>query len=219
MIQRIFALFASIALVGCASGPVKLPIDNLAASEKTPVEDLRPNSEGMRDIFSLMITSDRYGYARLAQDITDPSGPRLFSHRLQEKYGTEAVPPTKLHHFVVYLNNRSELRTGAMGAAFGGAIGAAIASGTVKREGDAIHTPVDVARFSAESGDDEYKRAIYVEPQIPSGTSVFVVYIESESQQKRKFTRTVWPIKPSQPGEKTPVHQAMDAAIKFNLNQ
>ncbi len=172
-----------------------------------------------REFFSLMITSERYGYARLAQDITDPSGARLFAHRLQEKHGTEAVPPTKLHHFAVYLNNRSELRRTAIGAGFGGIIGAAIASGTVKREGDAIHTLADTVRFATESGDNEFKRAMYTDPEIPPGTSVFVIYIESEAQDKRRFTRTVWPIKPVKEGERLPLHQAMEAAIAFNLNQ
>ena len=218
MVHRLFTLIASIALVGCASGPVKLPVANLTASEKTPVEDLRPATEGTKDIFSLMITSDRYGYIRLAQDVTDPSGPRLFSHFLQEKYGDTAVPPTKLYHFAVYVNRRSELKRVSVGAVFGG-VGAAIAGSTVKHEGDAIHSLVDPAAFAAESGEAEYKRAMYAEPQIPEGTSVFVVYIESESQQKRRFTRTIWPIKPSQAGEKIPLHQAMEAAIQFNLNQ
>lgn len=217
--HRLLALLAAFALVGCASGPVKLPVDNLAASAATALKDVRPANEGTRDIFSLMITSDRYGYVRLAQDITEPTGPRLFSHRLQEKYGTEAVPATTLHHFAVYMNNRSELRKFAVGAGIGGIIGAAIAGSTVKREGDAIHTIVDPARFAAESGEDEYKRAMYTEPEIPAGTTVFVVYIESESQEKRRFTRTVWPIKPMQAGDKIPLHQAMEAAIGFNLAQ
>ena len=216
--HRLLSLLAAIALVGCASGPVKLPVDNLAASEKTAVQDLRPASEGTREFFSLMITSEQYGYVRLAQDITDPSGPRLFAHRLQEKYGAQAVPPTKLHHFAVYLSNRAELKRVALSAAFGGAIGAGIASSTFKREGDAIHSVTDTARFAAQSGDSEFKRAIYDEPHIPAGSSVYVVYIESESQDKRRFTRTVWPIKPVPAGENIPLHQAMDAAIRFNLN-
>ena len=218
MFPRVLALIASIALVGCA-GPAKLPVDNLVASEKAPVKDLRPANESTRELFSLMITNDRYGYARLAQDITDPTGARLFAHRLQEKHGSENVPPTKLHHFAVYLNNRSELRRGAIGAGLGGVVGAVIANGTVKREGDAVHALVDPARFAAESGEDEYKRAMYTEASIPEGTSVFVIYIDSESQQKRRFTRTVWPIKAAQAGEKIPLHQAMEAAIQFNLNQ
>lgn len=217
MIQRLMALFAALILAGCA-GPAKLPIDNLASSDNTPVEDLRPATESTRDIFSLLITSDRYGYVRLAQDVTDPSGARLFAHRLKEKHGNAAVPATKLHHFVVYMNNRAELKRGALGAAFGGAIGAAIAGSTVKREGDAIHMVADPARFGTESGDDEYKRAMYSEPQIPEGTSVYVIYIDSESQQKRRFTRTVWPVKAAKPGERLPLHQAMEAAIKFNLS-
>ena len=218
MIYRLFTFVAFIALVGCASGPVKLPVANLAASEKTHVEDLRPATEGTRDTFSLLITSDRYGYTRLAQDITDPSGPRLFSHLLQEKYDTVAVPPTKLHHFIVYANNRSVMKRGALGAVFG-PIGALVAVDTVAQEGGAINAVVDPARFAAESGEDEYKRAIYADPQIPEDTSTFVIYIESESQQKRHFTRTIWPIKPSKEGEKIPLYQAMEAAIQFNLRQ
>ncbi|MDQ1922898.1 hypothetical protein [Massilia pseudoviolaceinigra] len=82
-----------------------------------------------------------------------------------------------------------------------------------------VHTVVDREVFAVCSGDDEYKRATYDKPGIPADASVFVIYIETESQQIRRFTRTVWPIKPSQAGENIPLHQAMDAAIQFNLNQ
>ena len=215
--RHLIALLAAFALVGCATGPVALPVENLAASAQAPVEDLRPKAEGTREIFSLMITSDQYGYVRLAQDLTDPTGSRLFTHRLQEKFAATPVPPTKLHHFAVYMNNRSELRKGVMGGVFGGVIGAAIASSTVVREGDIVHTMVDPAAFAAMSGENEYKRAFYTESELRAGTSAFVIYIESESEGKRRFTRTVSPIKPAQPGEKIPLHQAMEAAIQFHL--
>lgn len=216
--HRLLALIFTLSLVGCATGPVVLPIDNLASSAKTPVEDLRPKTEATREFFSMMITSDRYGYMRLPQDITEPNGARLFAHRLQEKYGTNVAPPTKLHHFVVYLNNRAELKKVALGAAFGGAIGAGIMGSSVKREGDTVHTLVDAGIFSAQSGEDEYKRAIYADSEIPAGTSAYVIYIEGEHQGQRRFTRTVWPIKPSAAGQNIPLHLAMDSAIKFNLN-
>jgi hypothetical protein len=215
--RLLLAVFFALALAGCATGPVSLPVDNLAASAQVPLQDLRPAGEGTREIFSLMITNERYGYARLAQDLTEPSGPRLFAHRLQEKYGSSAVPPTKLHHFVVYLNNRSELRTMAVGAGFGGAIGALIASGTVKRDGDIVHTSFDAASFDALSGDSEYKRAFYTDAELKAGTSAFVVFIESEFGGKRRFTRTVSPLKPAQPGEKVPLYVALDAAIQHHL--
>jgi hypothetical protein len=216
--RQLLALLISLALVGCATGPVSLHVDNLGTSAQTPVEDLRPKSEGTREIFSLLISSDQYGYARLAQDLTDPTGPRLFTHRLQEKYGTDPAAPTKLLHFAVYLNNRAELRSVALGAAFGGIIGAAITSGTVTREGEIAHTLVNAENFAALSGATEFKRAFYTDSELKAGTSAFVIFIESESRGQRRFTRTVSPIKPAQAGQKIPLHQALDAAIHFHLN-
>ena len=214
---RLVAFVAFLTLVGCAS-PVSLPVDNLAASARTPVEDLRPSSEGTREIFSLLITSERYGYARLAQDVTEPTGPRLFAHRLQEKYGTRTVPPTKLHHFAVYVNQRAQFRSMAIGVGLGGVVGAAIAGGTATREGDIVHTLVSRDEFAKSSGDEEVKRAQYTEAEVKAGNSVFVIFIESESQGQRRFTRTVSPIKPAEAGQKVPLHQAFDAAIHFHLN-
>ncbi len=216
--RHLLALLAFLVLVGCATGPVSLPVDNLATSAQTQVEDLRPKGEGTREMFSLLITSDQYGYARLAQDLTDPTGPRLFTHRLQEKYGTGPVPPTKLLHFAVYLNNRAELKSVALGSALGGVIGAAITSGTDTREGEVVHTLVNPESFAALSGDAEYKRAFYTDTKLKAGTSAFVIFIESESQGQRRFTRTVYPIKPTQAGQKIPLHQALDAAIDFHVN-
>ncbi|BDT66759.1 hypothetical protein os1_09230 [Comamonadaceae bacterium OS-1] len=216
--RLLLALLTSIALFGCATGPVHLPVENLAASAKAPIEDMRPKNEGEREIFSLMITSDRYGYVRLAQDVTEPTGPRLFAHLLQEANASGTVPPTKLLHFAVYMNNRSELRTMALGVALGGVLGAVISSGTITREGEVVHTLVDASTFAALSGENEYKRAFYTDSELKSGTSAFVIFIESESQGKRRFTRTVSPIKPAQTGQKIPMHEALDAAIRFHLN-
>ncbi len=196
--------------MGRAPSPIKLAVDNLTASEKTQVEDLRPSTEGTRQFFGTNSRDDRFGYARIEQDATDPSGPRLFAHHLQEGYGSEPVPITKLHHFVVYLNNRSKANGLHRRADFSGS--------TAEHDVAKVHhTVVDPEIFAICSGEDEYKRAFYDEPGIPAGTPAFVVYVESESQQKRRFTRTVWPIKPPQISEKIPLHQALDAAIRFNL--
>lgn len=216
--RRLIAFITSIALVGCATGPVPLPVENLATSAQTKVEDLRPKNESTREIFSLLITSDLYGHQRLAEDLTDPTGPRLFAHRLQEKYGTGSVPLTKLHHFVVYINRRAEHKSMALGTALGGVVGAVLAGSTVKREGVVSHTLVDAESFAKLSGVNEYKRASYTDADPVASTSAFVIFIESESQGQRRFTRTVSPIKPSQAGQKTPLHQALESAIHFNLN-
>lgn len=216
--RLLLAFLASLTLLGCATGPVSLPVENLATSAQTPVEDLRPKNEDTREIFSLVITNDRYGYFRMAQDLTDPTGPRLFAHRLQQKYGAGPVPPTKLRHFAVYLNNRAELKTAALGIALGGVIGGAVASGTLKREGETVHTLIDAASYAALSGENEYKRAFYTDAELKAGTSAFVIFIESESQGRRRFTRTVSPTRPAQAVQGNPLHQALEAAIRFHLN-
>jgi hypothetical protein len=159
--RHLIALLSALALVGCATGPVSLPVENLAASAQTPVEDLRPKEEGTREIFSLMITSDQYGYTRMAQDVSEPTGPRLFAHRLQEKYAAAPVPATKLHHFAVYLNNRAELKRSVLGGAMGGIIGAAIAGSNHQARRRHRPTMIDAQTFAAMSGDNEYKRALY----------------------------------------------------------
>ena len=209
-------IVSALFLVGCAITPTPLPVDNLAASDQTQVENQCPAEEGTSEIFSLWVSSARYGYARAALDITNPTAPRLFAHYLQEKYGTNPVPPTQLRHFAVYANNRAEAQASALGAAIGGGIGALIATSGISRSGDTVSTLVNSSDFDALSGDDEYKRAFYTE--LPKGTSAYVVYIESESGGKNRFTRTVTPIKTVQIGEKIPLHQALDAAIKFHLN-
>lgn len=216
--RQFIALALSFALVGCASGPVKLPVENLAASDQVRVEDLRPKTEATSEIFSLLITSDQYGYIRLKEDSVDPTGPRLFAHELQRKYGAGQVPAVKLHHFVVYMNQRAALKSMALGAALGGIIGAAIADGTVKREGDIAHTLVSAESFAALSGPNEYKRALYTDAELKTGTSAFIVFIESETNGQRRFTRTVTPIKTVKEGQKLPVHQALESAIHFHLN-
>lgn len=214
--RQLLALILLTALAGCATGPVRLPVDNLAASEQARIEDVRPATEATREIFSLMITNDRYGYFRLAQDLTDPTGPRLFAHMLQEKYAPNPVPATKLHHFVVYMNNRAELKRGALGA-LAGPIGALIATSTIKREGEVTHTLVTPESFDALAGENEYKRAFYSDTELKPGTSALVVFIESETEGKRRFTRTVSPFKPAQAGEKIPLHRAFEAAIQYHL--
>jgi hypothetical protein len=123
-----------------------------------------------------------------------------------------------LLHFVVYVNNRAELKSFALGTALGGVIGAAVTSGMVTREGEVVHTTVNADGFASLSGENEYKRALYTESELKAGTSAFVIFIESESQGQRRFTRTVSPIKPVQAGQKIPLHQALEAAIHFHLN-
>lgn len=211
LLKRLLISVRSFLTLGGGAPPLKLPVDNLDASHKTQVLDLRPPTEGRRELFGTRSTSDRFGYIRAEQNATDPSGPRLFAHHLQMRYGNEALPSTTLHHFVVYLNIREEKMALVNW-------NSSIAD-TPLFEGSVVHTIVDREFFAMCSGEDEYKRALFDEPAIPAGTSAFIIYIERETLEKRYFTRTVYPLRcPSKRGE-TPGHLALDAAISFNLDQ
>lgn len=216
MIQRLIAFIPFIALVGCAPATVKLPVANLAVSEKTHVEDLRPASEKTQEVFSYLITNERFGYRRLPQEATDPSGARLFSHLLQEKYGDTVVPPTKLKHFVVYLDERAAIKRTSLAAA--GFVVIPAAGNISESQYGVINSLVDSAEFNAASGDSEYQRAISNSPYSLSGKPIYVIYIESESGSKNRFTRTTFPMKNAPLGFEQTLYEAMDAAIRFNLS-
>jgi hypothetical protein len=216
-VTRFLTLFVCYFLVGCAAITV-LPVEDLALSEKTSLEDLRPAIESTREIFSLLVTSEKYGYSRLAEDITTPTGARLFAHRLQEQFPGADVPPIKLYRFVVYKNIRAEGKAIGFGAIFG-VVGAVVASASVNRDGEITHRLVDAEEFSAMSGEDEYKRAIYTEDELNPNTSGFTIYIESETQGRRRFTKTVAPTQLKKTDKMSPIHQALEAAIAFHLSQ
>jgi hypothetical protein len=216
------ALYALLLIVvltasGCVT-TTKLSVGNLATSASTPVIDMRPASESTRENFSLIITSERYGYFRLAQDLTEPTGARLFTHRLQMKFGNSTVPPTSLLHFVVYGNSRTELKRFAAITAMGENIGGAFSNAKENRQGNAMNSLVDEATFNARSGDAEFKRAIYDSSKTAPTNSALIIYIQTESQGVRHFTRTVWPIKKSK-SEESPLPGALEAAIAFHLEQ
>ena len=210
MLKRLLVSVKS--FLGLGGTPtLKLPVSNLDASQNTYVLDLRPPTEGTRELFGTRSTSDRFGYIRAEQNATDPSGPRLFAHHLQMRCGNEAVLSTTLYHFIVYLNIRDEKMAQVQ-------LDSSITN-TLLPGGSIVHTIVDPELFAICSGEDEYKRALFNEPAIPAGTSAFVIYIEREKLQRRYFTRTVAPVRSPRESEKTPIHHALDAAISFNLDQ
>jgi len=215
--QLWLALVAAAALAGCASGPMHLPVDNLAESSHLHVADLRPPEERTRKMFSGNVFSERYGYNRLAEDVTEPTGPRLFAHRLHEKARSGAAAPTTLRHFVVYSNLRTELRRSAFTTPLSGEPAAMTGHIAYTGEGEAVHSLVDAAAFEALSGDQEYKRALYTDSDVSANISAYVVFIESETEGQRRFTRTIAPVRLSEPDQMLPLHRALEAAIQFHL--
>ena len=204
-------------LSGCATQVVPLNLQGVERSEQVRVQDLRPPVEKQGEIFSLMITNDAYGLYRVAEAATAPPAIRLLQHRAYEGLAAKADPlQLKVHHLVVYRNMQSELRRGAIGAGLGGVIGAVIAGNTVTDPSGAVSSLADAKAFES-LGATEFKRALYTEAENPGRGSVHIVYIETEMNGKRVFTRTMIPVKVKE-GENSLI-VALESAVKFNLAQ
>jgi hypothetical protein len=133
------------------------------------------------------------------------------------KHGSAPVPATKLHHFVVYQNMRGEGKRMALGSLLG-PLGAIAAQSTVPVGDGNNYMKMSPEAFEAMSGDDEYKRAMYAEGEQKDGVSALIVFIESESEGKRHFTRSVVPVKREKDDTKSPYQKAVEAAIAYHLS-
>lgn len=192
-------------------------VPGIERSSRAQITDMRPEKEKQGEIFSLLVTSDAYATYRVPDSAVVPPATRLFQHRAFEKLGADSSPlEIKVHHLVVYRNLQAELRRGALGAAFGGAIGAVVA-GQIKAEPSGIVTSLVDARAFEALNLTEFKRALYTEQENPSRGSVHIVYIETEIQGKRAFTRTIVPLKSN--SDESPLVSALHAAATFHLTQ
>ena len=122
------------------------------------------------------------------------------------------VPNITLHHMVVYLNMKAELRKGVAGGLVGGAIGGAIvgsiaAANTV----NVSQSIVDPQQFDA-SAKDEFTRSLYTEEENPQHASVFVTYIDATTNGKRLFVKAMAPFRSGAP-------EAIKGAINYYLDQ
>ncbi len=183
---------AAILITGCAHQAPPFLVPGLERSEIVSVEDLRPESEAQKEVFSYFITSSAYGIYRIPETASSPSAIRLLTHRAYEKFPELAQNASlKVHHLVTYLNLQSRLRWGAVGAAFAGPIGA-LATQSSPPAGEVYTTQVDSGIFQ-QTADDEYLRALYTESENPSRAPVNVIYIETEIMGRRIATRSLAP--------------------------
>lgn len=217
--MRILALIIVTSLmVGCAAPTITLDMPNIEASSVLMIEDLRPETEKENKIFSLAITSEAYGTYRRGDKLINPNPVRLLQHKIYEKYApSDAVPSVKVHHLVMYMNLKSELRRGVTGGVLGGVIGAAVASGTQKYGVDGIAEITSEEEFNA--FDEEYKRALYTEEENPGKASVYKVYIEIEIDGKRVFVSTMTPTRLPKDDTRNPHVVALETAIAYLLDQ
>lgn len=212
----LFILLVSLFVFGCAAPTIMVEVPNIENSSSIELVDLRPESEKENKIFSLSITSEAYGTYRRGDKLLDPTMVRIFQHRVYDKYANAGTAPEiKLHHFVVYMNLKSELRRGVTGGLLGGVVGAAVASGTQKYGIDGLASITTIEEFNA--FEKEYKRALYTEEENPDEVSVFKVYLEAEIDGKRTFIKTMTPTK--LPENKNSHVAAVETAIAYFLDQ
>lgn len=219
MILRVlFLALLAIVVSGCATQVTTLNVPNIERSNSVQVADLRPLSEKQGEIFSLSVSNDAYAIYRVADSALTPPSVRLLQHRAFEKFGNGAGPlDVKVHHLVIYRNLQAELRRGAIFAGFGGAIGAAIAGQTTTNPAGMSTSLVDGKTFESLTAETEYKRALYTEQENPGRGSVHIVYIETEIQGKKVFTRTLVPIKSDDRGESLAV--ALEESIRLHQSR
>lgn len=216
--KKLLVLLFPLVLAACATAPApRIDVPELARSQDVTVHDARPAIERTRAIFSLLITSERYGTFRMAEVKTEPTPLRLFQHRAFERLGDKGPLDITVNHLVVYMNQQGRLRTDALAStlgALGGLIGEAVVSG---REVSGSSTLVDAAAFEAMKGDDEFKRALFTKAENPENAPVLIVYVDATINGKRVTTKTVSPAK--QPEGKVPYVVALESASTFFLSQ
>jgi len=210
-----------ILLAGCASQVATVDVAGIERSSALPVQDLRPETERRGETFSYSISNDAYAIYRVEDGATNPSAVRLLQHRAFEQFaGKSGVAAVKVHHLVVYRNMQAEFRRVAVGAAIGGTLGgtaaAVLIGDPIKGIAGTATSAVDLQAFEALDA-TEYKRALYSAQENPGRGSVHVVYIETEIDNKRVFTRTVGPMK-GKDGN-IALSDVVDASIKSHLSQ
>jgi len=209
--KKLLVLLFPLVLAACATGPApKVDIPEIDKSRSVVMHDVRPATETQSEIFSYLITSERYGVIRMAEVKTDPLPLRLFQHRVYERLGAKGPLDVTVNHLVVYLNQQGQFRAGALG----GLIGLAIVSG---REASMSSSVLDTAAFESAKGDDEFKRGLFTKEENPQNASVLVVYLDATINGKRVTTKTITPLK--QPEGKVPYLVALESATSFFLSQ
>lgn len=213
--KRYLLALCVLACTGCAPSVTKLNVKDIASSDTFSVVDARPVSEKENKIFSLLISSKEYGIVRIGDNRLSPSAIRLLQHEAFQKYATGDRQPTlTVRHFVIYQNMRTQLRSGAVGAAIGGALGGMVGNAVATHDASLRTSPIDEMTFG---GSEEYLRGNYNAADNPDKASVWVIYIATDIDGRKVFTRTVASTKPHDDGD--PFAEAVQQAIRNHLGR
>ena len=210
--KRYLLALCVLVCAGCTPSVTKLNVKDIGSSDALSVVDARPASEKENKIFSLLITSKDYGIVRIGDGRLSPSAVRLLQHETFQKFAASGRQPTvTVRHLVIYQNMRSQLRSGAVGAGVGGALGGLVGNALGTHDASAHTTVIDELSF----GGEEYLRGNYSAAENPDKASVWVIYIATEIDGKKVFTRTVASMKPHDDGN--PFAEAVQLAIENHL--
>jgi hypothetical protein len=86
----------------------------------------------------------------------------------------------------------------------------------VKDATGALSSPVDAGQFNGLAS-EEYKRALYTGAENPDRASVHIIYVETEANGKRIFTRTLAPLRTKD--GKLALSEALESAFKYHVSQ
>lgn len=212
--KRSIAILLMLACTACAPVTTKVNVPDIAKSDALPVSDMRPASEKENKIFSLLITSKEYGIIRAGDARLSPPPIRLLQHETFQKFSiADHLPQMTVYHFVIYQNMKSQLRSGAVGAGFGGMVGAMV--GNAIGGHDTSSQTRDVNEKTFDSVSDEYQRGLYTSAENPDKASVYIVYVDTDIDGKRVFTRTIASMEKH--GDRNPLTDAVQLAIRNHL--
>jgi hypothetical protein len=212
--KRLIVSLLALACAGCVPA-AKVDMPDAAKSASLPVSDMRPASEKEKKFFSLLITSKEYGVIRNGDSGLSPSPVTVLQYDAFHKLGG-AGHKVAVYHFVIYINAKAHLRSQAIFGAVGGIVGGMISNSVYNHTTSPETQLINQSTFDNVSGDNEYERAYYTHDEDPSNSPVYIIYLDTDIDGKRLFTRTVAPMR--QQGNESALAAAVELAIKDHLN-
>lgn len=204
----------ALACAACAPiAKVNLPPD-AAKSASLSVSDVRPESEKEKKFFSLLLTSKEYGIIRNGDENISPPPVGVLQYEAFQKFG--ANHKVTVYHFVIYMNAKSHLRSQAIFAGLGGIIGGAIANSVANHNSSQQTRLISESTFDSVSGADEYERAYYSSDEDPQNAPIFIIYLDTDVDGKRIFTRTIAPMQSV--GDRSALAAAVELAVKDHMS-
>ncbi|RDS79996.1 hypothetical protein [Dyella psychrodurans] len=214
MKRSIVGLLA-LACAGCAPiAKVNLPPDAAKSAASLPVSDVRPADEKEKKLFSLLITSKEYGIIRNGDEHISPSPVDVLQYEAFHKFGADHK--VTVYHFVIYMNAKAHFRSQAVFAGIGGILGGLAANAVANHSSSPQTQVINQNTFDSVSGADEYERAYFTHDENPNNAPIFIVYLDTDIDGERIFTRTVAPMQKQ--GDEGALAAAVELAVKDHLS-